>query len=339
MSSTTAPPPTTPELSEPDLHEPLRRAWHEPGGFFGWFQATTHQAIGMQYIVTAFIFLLCGGMEALLMRLQLARPDNALLGPRSLQPDLHHARHHDDVPFRGARDGRYGRLARSADAGDAQCGVSAAQRIRVLDVPCRRAAAVWRRVHRHDARCRMVRLHAAFRTAVLGRKRSRRVGADDYVHGNFRHVRRGGIDCHDRAHARAGDDAQPHSAVLLVDARAIVHGDFRHAGRHDREYRDAAQRSHYRHAFRESGGRRRPAALPAHLLVLRPSRGLHHLHSRAGDGLCDSRSAFAPPDFRLYGNAPFPRRGRVYRVRTLGASTCSPPACRRSAKLISPPPA
>src|SRR4051812_15903133 len=59
----------------------LARAWNEPGGFFGWFQATTHQAIGRRYIITAFLFLLAGGVEAFLMRLQLARPDNTLLGP------------------------------------------------------------------------------------------------------------------------------------------------------------------------------------------------------------------------------------------------------------------
>src|SRR5690242_19738741 len=34
----------------------LLAAWSRPGGFFGWFTATTHTAIGMRYIVTAFIF-------------------------------------------------------------------------------------------------------------------------------------------------------------------------------------------------------------------------------------------------------------------------------------------
>ena len=50
-------------------------------GLFGWFQATTHQAIGRRYILTAFLFLLVGGVEALLMRIQLAKPDNTFLGP------------------------------------------------------------------------------------------------------------------------------------------------------------------------------------------------------------------------------------------------------------------
>src|SRR5206468_6914665 len=42
---------------------------------------TTHQAIGMRYIVTAFAFLLAGGIEAMLMRIQLARPENRFLNP------------------------------------------------------------------------------------------------------------------------------------------------------------------------------------------------------------------------------------------------------------------
>jgi cytochrome c oxidase subunit I len=59
----------------------LSRSWAHAPGLWGWLSATTHQSIGMRYIVTAFIFLLAGGVEALLMRLQLAFPNNTLLGP------------------------------------------------------------------------------------------------------------------------------------------------------------------------------------------------------------------------------------------------------------------
>jgi cytochrome c oxidase subunit 1 len=61
--------------------ETLHRSWRHPHGIFGWFSYTTHQAIGMRYIVTAFIMLLVGGAEALLMRTQLAHPNNTFLGP------------------------------------------------------------------------------------------------------------------------------------------------------------------------------------------------------------------------------------------------------------------
>jgi cytochrome c oxidase subunit I len=59
----------------------LEESWRHPRGIFGWLSYTTHQAIGMRYIVTAFIFLLAGGIEALLMRTQLAAPNNTFLGP------------------------------------------------------------------------------------------------------------------------------------------------------------------------------------------------------------------------------------------------------------------
>src|ERR1700710_1775648 len=86
MSDTITPAPITPATvleqgSAEAERAALEHTWQEPRGFFGWFQATTHQAIGRRYIATAFLFLLIGGVEALLMRIQLAKPDNTLLGP------------------------------------------------------------------------------------------------------------------------------------------------------------------------------------------------------------------------------------------------------------------
>ena len=57
----------------------LERVWRRGRGLFGWLSVTTHQAIGMRYIVTAFIMLCVGGIEALLMRIQLAKPNNTFL--------------------------------------------------------------------------------------------------------------------------------------------------------------------------------------------------------------------------------------------------------------------
>jgi cytochrome c oxidase subunit 1 len=42
---------------------------------------TDHRAIGRRFIATAFAFFLLGGLEAVVMRLQLARPENVLVGP------------------------------------------------------------------------------------------------------------------------------------------------------------------------------------------------------------------------------------------------------------------
>jgi len=46
-----------------------------------WIGTTDHKKIGIMYVVTAFIFFIIGGLEALLIRLQLGTPDNTLLTP------------------------------------------------------------------------------------------------------------------------------------------------------------------------------------------------------------------------------------------------------------------
>ncbi|HZS54709.1 MAG TPA: cytochrome c oxidase subunit I [Bryobacteraceae bacterium] len=69
--------PQTPNLAH-DVDQ-LERSWRHPRGIFGWFSYTTHQAIGMRYIITAFIMLLAGGVEALLMRTQLMHANNGFL--------------------------------------------------------------------------------------------------------------------------------------------------------------------------------------------------------------------------------------------------------------------
>src|SRR5690349_12520848 len=61
--------------------EHLEHSWGRNPGIIGWLSVTTHAAIGLRYIITAFIFLLMGGVEALMMRFQLALPDNNFLSP------------------------------------------------------------------------------------------------------------------------------------------------------------------------------------------------------------------------------------------------------------------
>ncbi len=48
-------------------------------GLWGWITTVDHKRIGILYGVSAFAFFLVGGIEAFLIRLQLARPDNAFL--------------------------------------------------------------------------------------------------------------------------------------------------------------------------------------------------------------------------------------------------------------------
>ncbi len=50
-----------------------------PTGLWSWITTVDHKRIGALYGVTAFIFFLFGGIEALVMRMQLARPENHLV--------------------------------------------------------------------------------------------------------------------------------------------------------------------------------------------------------------------------------------------------------------------
>src|SRR5207249_2317859 len=67
-------------------------------------------------------------------------------------------------------------------------------------------------------------------------------------------------------------------------------------------------------------GRRRRLTLPASVLVLRPPRGLHHLHPWDRNRFDDHFHLFPPPCFRISGTSAFPRRYRLHWLRTLGPS-------------------
>jgi len=59
----------------------LARTWHEREGFLGRVVSVDHKTIGRRYIISAFGFFFLGGIEALLIRLQLAVPENRILNP------------------------------------------------------------------------------------------------------------------------------------------------------------------------------------------------------------------------------------------------------------------
>jgi cytochrome c oxidase subunit I len=55
----------------------------EPRGWTSWITTTDHKRIGIMYLVLTFGFFILGGIEALLIRLQLSQPDNTLLSPQT----------------------------------------------------------------------------------------------------------------------------------------------------------------------------------------------------------------------------------------------------------------
>jgi cytochrome c oxidase subunit I+III len=64
-----------------DERRVLERTWRDPGGFVGWLSHVDHKSIGRRSIVTAFAFFTLAGLLAVLMRIQLSRPDNDFLSP------------------------------------------------------------------------------------------------------------------------------------------------------------------------------------------------------------------------------------------------------------------
>jgi cytochrome c oxidase subunit 1/cytochrome c oxidase subunit I+III len=63
------------------LAEKLEQLWQTKPGLAGWLSTVDHKEIGIRYIITAFAFLIAGGLEALVFRLQLAGPNLHLLTP------------------------------------------------------------------------------------------------------------------------------------------------------------------------------------------------------------------------------------------------------------------
>lgn len=73
----------TPDIVRVDegLHQKLEQIWKGAPGLYGWLATVDHKKLGVRYIVTAFAFLVLGGIEALIMRVQLYRPEQHLLTP------------------------------------------------------------------------------------------------------------------------------------------------------------------------------------------------------------------------------------------------------------------
>jgi cytochrome c oxidase subunit I len=65
-------------VRELELHRPDAGA--EATGIWSWVTTVDHKRIGILYGVSAFAFFLIGGLEALIIRLQLARPGNTVVG-------------------------------------------------------------------------------------------------------------------------------------------------------------------------------------------------------------------------------------------------------------------
>src|SRR5215216_411860 len=74
----------TTEVRTPvEEREHLEEIWEDDPGVPGFFSTVDHKRIGKRYIYTCFIFFFVGGLIALVMRAQLAGPDNTVLSARA----------------------------------------------------------------------------------------------------------------------------------------------------------------------------------------------------------------------------------------------------------------
>ena len=75
-------------FDEPDDLTPLQIArfnttWSAPRGFLGWFRTINNIPIAVRFMTTGFIFFLIGGIQAILLRIQLGSPENTFLDPET----------------------------------------------------------------------------------------------------------------------------------------------------------------------------------------------------------------------------------------------------------------
>src|SRR3954471_1636693 len=81
MAATVSAPSTT--AAKPVGMVTAREVRPKPGGWTSWVTTTDHKKIGIMYLVLTFAFFILGGVEALMMRLQLSQADNTLLTPQT----------------------------------------------------------------------------------------------------------------------------------------------------------------------------------------------------------------------------------------------------------------
>ncbi len=65
----------------PVPHVTAHEVQTKPTGWTRWLTTTDHKEIGIMYMVATFVFFLLGGVEALMMRLQLGAPENTIVSP------------------------------------------------------------------------------------------------------------------------------------------------------------------------------------------------------------------------------------------------------------------
>ena len=296
------------------------------------------------YLVFAIMAGMIGGALSIVIRAELMYPGHPDL-PRD--PYLRRVRHraradHDLLHGHAGDDRRLRQLDGAADDRRARHGVPAHEQHLVL------------------AAAGLVRAAAASRCS--SRASPARIGAGTgWTHlcaavdlrpsrpgGRFRHPvdpsrrrlldpRRHQLHHHDLQHARAGHDHAQDAAVRVVDPGDGVPAAAVAAGAR-RRHHHAADRPQFRHHLLRSAGRRRSAAVPAPVLVLRPPRGLHPDPAGLRHGQPDRLDVLEEAGVRLSRHGLCHGGDRRHRLRGLGAPHVQRRHVGRPCRPISSPP-
>ena len=70
-------------MTHDEKFQAFEREWAGPPGWRGVFMAVNNQRLGIRFMVTSLVFFGLGGLLALLLRVQLAIPENDFLGPQT----------------------------------------------------------------------------------------------------------------------------------------------------------------------------------------------------------------------------------------------------------------
>ena len=315
-----------------------------PTGWRRFVYSTNHKDIGTMYMIFAIVAGIIGALsDRSPSALELQNPGLQIFPtPARLQRGRHRPRPDHDLLHGDAGDDRRLRQLVRADhdrraghgvpAHEQHLVLAAGRLVRAaahLDVRRRRPGALRRR-HRLDD----------LRAALDHRPHRPGDGLRHPVDPPGRRLldpRRDQLHHHHLQHARAGHDAAPDAAVRVVDpghrvpAAAVAAG----AGRRDHH---AAHRPQFRHPLLRSAGRRRPADVPAPVLVLRPPGGLHPDPAGLRHDQPDRLDLLEEAGVRLSGHGLRDGGDRLHRLHRLGAPHVHGRHVDRRCRPISSPP-
>ena len=306
------------EKPTPEVVEELEERWEDAPGIPGFFNTVDHKRIGLRYIYTAFIFFFLAGALALVMRVQLAQPNAGVLSPETYNefftmhgttmiflfntPVLAGFGNYLIPLMLGSRDMAFPRLNAFSYWIFLLSGLFLLSSFVVGHPP----NGGWFAYTPLTSKPYSSGINIDFwGLGVIFVGISTTVGAVNFI---VTHLQA----------ARAGHDPEPHADLRVVDARVLLHGDLRGAGGHGGG-RAARARPAVRDRVLLGPPRRERAAVPAPLLVLGPSRGVHPVHPGHRHGLDDHPGVLTPAPGGLRVGRDRARDGGVHQLRRVGA--------------------